>query len=86
MKKQLIILACTALAVTACKAKTVSGEPGAKLLEERCSRCHPMGVKKAHTTPAEWDQSVTRMMAKGATLSMEEKAVLVDYLVKNYKP
>jgi cytochrome c5 len=62
-------------------------EKGAELLESRCSVCHPaarpMAAKK---TQEEWDVTVTRMIGKGAKLTVDEKAVLVDYLGKTYKP
>ena len=58
---------------------------GANLLDTRCSVCHsadrPKSVQK---TQAEWEQTVTRMISKGAQLTAAEKAVLVDYLTKNY--
>lgn len=60
---------------------------GAKLLEERCSVCHPSSRPKSkQKTPEQWETTVNRMMGKGAKLSEEEKAVLLDFLGKTYKP
>ena len=60
---------------------------GATLLETRCSACHnadrPRQVKK---TREQWEQTVTRMIGKGAQLTEVEKTVLVEYLAKTYKP
>ena len=60
---------------------------GAELLEKRCSVCHsadrPKGAKK---TKVQWEETVTRMMGKGAKLSGDEKKTLVEYLATTYKP
>ncbi|MDD2898385.1 MAG: hypothetical protein PHI31_06695 [Desulfuromonadaceae bacterium] len=86
MYKILLVLAITVVAMAGCKEKPGKGEPGANLLDSRCGRCHPMGVKKAHTTKEEWRQTVARMMGKGAVLNEGEKDVVVDFLVKYYHP
>ena len=86
MNKFLLVLAITAVAMAGCKEKPGAGESGAKLLQERCTRCHPFSIKHAHATKEEWEQTVTKMIGKGATLNTEEKEVLVDFLVKYYKP
>lgn len=60
---------------------------GATLLETRCSVCHsadkPRQVKK---TREQWEQTVTRMIGKGAQVTEAEKTVLVDYLALTYGP
>lgn len=62
-------------------------EDGAALLEQRCSVCHPSSRPKAAQKSAEqWEATVTRMQGKGAKLSEEEKKVLLDHLIKSYKP
>lgn len=63
---------------------TVDGET---LLEERCTECHGLDrTTSAQKTREEWDQTVTRMVNKGARLSDEEQTVLVDYLADTYGP
>ena len=60
---------------------------GAKLLEERCSVCHPSSRPKSkQKTPEQWETTVNRMMGKGANLSEEEKVILLDFLGRTYKP
>jgi hypothetical protein len=60
---------------------------GATLLETHCSGCHSADrAKQAKKTQAQWDQTVTRMIANGAQLTPDEKKVLVDYLAKTYGP
>ena len=60
---------------------------GANILEERCSVCHPSARPKSkQKTPEQWETTVNRMVGKGARLSEEEKAILLDFLSKTYKP
>jgi cytochrome c5 len=64
-----------------------STQDGATLLETRCSTCHSADrAKQAKKTHDQWDQTVTRMIGKGAQLTAAEKTVLVDYLAKTYGP
>ncbi len=64
---------------------TVAALDGAALLQARCTVCHTLDrVKQAKKTSDQWDQTVTTMMGKGAKLTAEEKAALVDYLAKTY--
>lgn len=84
--KVLLVLVVTALTLMGCKEKPGKGEPGASLLDSKCGRCHPTGIKNNHTTKEEWEQTVNRMIGKGAAVNTAEKAVLVDFLVKYYHP
>jgi cytochrome c5 len=60
---------------------------GATLLETRCSVCHSADrPKQAKKTREQWDQTVARMIGKGAQLTEAEKTVLLDYLAKTYGP
>jgi len=64
-----------------------AGIDGARLLEERCSVCHKSEIpKNARKSRAEWDKTVSRMIARGAKLSPDEKRALVRYLARVYKP
>ncbi len=59
---------------------------GAMLLQARCTRCHTLArVEGARLTPAEWEQTVRRMVEKGADLSETEISVLVAYLAERYR-
>ncbi len=86
MNKVIMVMAITAVAMTGCKDNIGKGEPGYDLLQSRCGRCHPTGVKKAHATKEEWGQTVNNMMGKGASLNAAEKATLIDFLVRHYHP
>jgi hypothetical protein len=86
MVKVFLVIAITLVTLAGCKEKPGKGEQGAALLDSRCGRCHPTGVKNNHTTKEEWEQTVNRMIGKGAALNAEEKSILVDFLVKYYHP
>lgn len=86
MKKALVILlALAGIGLVACKPKVDPNEPGSKLLEERCYRCHPTGINTMGRSAADWDAVVVRMVNKGAVITTQEKTVLVDYLAKSFK-
>lgn len=79
----LIAFACSPQEDTATPVPTL---PPETLLESRCAGCHGLDrVRSAHKAPAEWEQVVRRMRAKGARLSDEEAALLVSYLAATYK-
>jgi cytochrome c5 len=60
---------------------------GAALLEERCTDCHGLDrTTSARKTREEWEQTVVRMVGKGAQLTKDEQAVLIDYLTATYGP
>lgn len=60
---------------------------GAALLEERCTVCHGLDrTTSALKTREEWEQTVTRMVSKGAELNEEEQAILITYLAETYGP
>ena len=88
MKKLLLLIMLTGFALSTIPSAVVYAESeGAKLLEERCSVCHPSSRPKSkQKSPDQWESTVNRMMGKGAKLSEEEKRVLLDFLSKTYKP
>lgn len=60
---------------------------GAALVNSRCSTCHNLDrVKQAKKTSAQWKETVTRMVGKGAKLNTDEQAAVADYLTKTYGP
>ena len=69
------------LAAWGCSAAPVAD--GATLLNTRCSSCHsPERGRTARKSRDQWEQTVTRMIGKGAKVAGAEKIVLVDYLAK----
>ena len=88
-----VLLVMTAGLVSACggapSEQTPAEEPvaidGETLLEDRCTECHGLErATSAQKTRAEWEETVTRMVERGAELNDDEKTVLVDYLAENY--
>lgn len=68
---------------------TPQGQPvtldGASLVAERCSTCHSLSlIQRSSRTEAEWQETVTRMVRKGAKLNAEEQAVVIKYLAETY--
>jgi cytochrome c5 len=60
---------------------------GAALLEERCTVCHGLDrTTSARKTREEWEQTVVRMVGKGAELNEEEQEILIAYLAETYGP
>jgi outer membrane biosynthesis protein TonB len=60
---------------------------GAALLEERCTVCHGLDrTTSAQKTREEWEQTVARMVGKGAELNEEEQEILIAYLTETYGP
>ena len=65
----------------------VAGEDGEALLNTRCTKCHTTEkVTSTKKSADDWEETVTRMVGKGASLSTEEQQVLVNYLAKTYAP
>lgn len=69
-----------------CSPSTDGIDPAA-LLEERCGSCHSVSIpKNARKSRSDWDETVTRMVNKGARLSPAEKKALVGHLARLYRP
>lgn len=60
---------------------------GESLLQDRCTACHGLSrVTQAQKTREQWEQTVTRMVGKGAQLNAGEQATLIEYLTETYGP
>jgi len=56
-------------------------------LQERCTACHDLNrVTQAQKTREKWEQTVTRMVGKGAQLNAGEQVTLIEYLAETYGP
>ena len=62
----------------------VQAENGKSIMESRCTSCHGSGrIKNADHSPAQWEKTVKRMMAKskfGNELTKSEMQNLLNYL------
>jgi len=60
---------------------------GESLLQERCTVCHGLSrVTQVQKTREKWEQTVARMVGKGAQLNADEQATLIEYLAETYGP
>jgi mono/diheme cytochrome c family protein len=59
--------------------------PGLDLINQRCVSCHTTStIFSQRMTPEGWAQTVQVMADRGAEVSPEEQAAIVQYLSKNY--
>jgi cytochrome c-type biogenesis protein CcmH/NrfF len=77
----LVVVSVVALIVTA-----GCSQPSAQeLVEERCAVCHALSVvETAQKTPQKWEETVNRMIEKGARLDDQEAEEVIDYLSEAY--
>jgi nitrate/TMAO reductase-like tetraheme cytochrome c subunit len=56
-----------------------------ELVEERCVGCHALTiVETSQKTRQEWEETVDRMVAKGARLNDQQVEEVIDYLSETY--
>jgi hypothetical protein len=76
--------ACSPQASTATSVATSSVD-GATLLQERCTKCHPLSrVERSRYTAAQWKTIVDIMNSKGAQVTPSEEPVVINYLATNF--
>jgi glyoxylase-like metal-dependent hydrolase (beta-lactamase superfamily II) len=75
-------------AVLAAKPVVVAqAEPGRQILDVTCTACHNLNRVQTKNLPqGDWQAIIDRMKGKGAELSDDDTATLLEYLVKNYGP
>jgi glyoxylase-like metal-dependent hydrolase (beta-lactamase superfamily II) len=62
-------------------------DPARQVLDGACTTCHNLTrVQSKNLSKPEWQGIVDRMKGRGAEVSDDDTAALVDYLVKNYGP
>jgi len=55
---------------------------GAAVVQRRCAVCHTLDrVESAKKDEAAWNTTIDRMRTKGAVVSAEEQAQIIDYLL-----
>src|SRR3954451_14052070 len=55
------------------------------LFESACSACHSAAfAAEARKSRPDWEQTVSRMVDRGAALDPDEAALVVDYLARTY--
>ncbi len=80
-------VACTGGDATVEETTAGTALDGQALLEARCVECHGLDrTTGASKSAAEWQETVERMVSKGAQLSPAEVETLVAYLAETYAP
>ncbi|MDY6874177.1 MAG: cytochrome c [Chloroflexota bacterium] len=81
----LLISACSSSSPTdATTTVTLSDAEMQALVEEKCSQCHSVDrVWDNSYSESRWSTVFDSMIAKGAQVSEEEKAQMIDWLVAN---
>lgn len=76
------VLAFFAFASLACAQDIILPDGKAKtLIQNTCTECHGLDVVvSASMSPAEWKITVDQMVKRGATLSKDEKEIVLEYL------
>jgi hypothetical protein len=88
----LVILIVAIIFLSACSSQASTASPGATssvdgatLIQERCTKCHPLTrVVNSRYNAAQWKTIVDAMISKGAQVNPEEEPVIVNYLSANY--
>ncbi|QRN82453.1 hypothetical protein JR338_08440 [Chloroflexota bacterium] len=96
MKKTLIfsilLMALLVVAISACSntatpvstdsPATPTEDPTQALIEERCSGCHNTSIiYNANYDESGWSDVIDHMIEKGAVLSEDEKAQIIEWLI-----
>jgi competence ComEA-like helix-hairpin-helix protein len=59
--------------------------PGKETTQQACSQCHGLRqVAASKHSPEEWNNIVTDMIGRGATITEEDIPVIVAYLAKSF--
>jgi cytochrome c len=74
-----------ALAVSALAQDELVPGPGADLTQAKCAVCHEIEhVVRSRQSRAEWEDTMRRMVQRGAPLTPDEIRVITDYLAAYY--
>ena len=75
-----VLVLATLVGTAGCSSKSPEA-----LVEERCAGCHALTtIKVSQKTRAEWEETVDRMIEKGARLNERQAETVIDYLSETY--
>jgi hypothetical protein len=59
--------------------------PGVELVRQKCSLCHDLEhITAIRQTREEWADTVKVMISRGAPITPEDEAIIVEYCTKYY--
>jgi hypothetical protein len=66
-------------------AEKLAEGPGAVLVQGKCALCHDLGhIIRIRQSKEDWEDTLKTMINRGAIVSPEEAALIIDYLTKYY--
>lgn len=80
-----ILLSCLLFVAISAVSNAASSDLETKVFREKCLGCHPPDnapLDKMHLSREEWNSSIDRMAPFGVEVSKEERAAVLDYLVR----
>ena len=84
MRIRMLALALISLPLNG-NAQTLPDGPGKEVFQQNCVRCHLLrSVVVAKHTRQEWDNVVTDMIGRGASIAENDIAAIVEYLTKAF--
>ena len=61
--------------------------PGKEVIQEACTVCHELSmITETRRSPVDWGNTVDDMIGRGAPLMEGERALVLQYLAKNFGP
>ncbi len=80
-----VLLSTTQCSPAATNTTSASTLDGKSLVDTQCTVCHNLDrVQNAHKDAKGWKTTVERMVGKGAKLTADEQAAVIDYLSNTY--
>lgn len=85
MKANVLFLAALLISATTANAEEFPAGTGRDIVASACTQCHDAGVVTSQRkTRAEWESTVSQMIANGANVKESSFEQAVDYLARNF--
>jgi hypothetical protein len=70
--------------VSACSTTTTTDNDVKALINEKCGTCHSTDIVfTANYSQSQWSTVIDQMITRGAKVTDDEKAMMIDWLVAN---
>ncbi|MFP4083340.1 MAG: hypothetical protein ACLFP9_01915 [Desulfonatronovibrio sp.] len=84
MRRALIFITCISTMIVFSMGTIIQAqdqEDGERIMTLRCMKCHDLErIKEADKDHEDWTETVDRMMGIGASVTPDEKEILIEYL------